>query len=119
MSTPTTSNLDYTRQLRFDAPPERIVDALTTLEGLAGPSSGAVEVTVPLEPLASDGEDRGHRAEALAIARAYVDRDNRHATAAALSGAVSWIWRSRTILPSATVKCSTTRSVPSRSTSMS
>ena len=36
MSTPTTNSLDYTRQLRFDAPPERIFDALTTPEGLAG-----------------------------------------------------------------------------------
>ena len=36
MSTSTTSGLDYTRQLRFDAPAERIFDALTTLDGLAG-----------------------------------------------------------------------------------
>jgi uncharacterized protein YndB with AHSA1/START domain/ketosteroid isomerase-like protein len=30
------SSLDYTRELRFDAPAERVFDALTTLDGLAG-----------------------------------------------------------------------------------
>jgi len=36
MSTPTTNDIDYARELPFDAPTERVFDALTTLEGLAG-----------------------------------------------------------------------------------
>src|SRR5262249_47030422 len=38
---------------------------------------------------------------------------------AARTGAVSWIWRILVILPSATVKCSATRSLPRRATSKS
>jgi uncharacterized protein YndB with AHSA1/START domain len=36
MSTPATSDRDYTREIVHDAPSERIFDALATLDGLAG-----------------------------------------------------------------------------------
>jgi uncharacterized protein YndB with AHSA1/START domain len=36
MSAPATSYVDYTREIAFHAPAERVFDALTTLEGLAG-----------------------------------------------------------------------------------
>jgi uncharacterized protein YndB with AHSA1/START domain len=36
MSTPVTSDRDFTREVVHDAPSERIFDALATLDGLAG-----------------------------------------------------------------------------------
>jgi uncharacterized protein YndB with AHSA1/START domain len=36
MSSSVSNNFDYTRELRYDAPAERVFDALTTLDGIAG-----------------------------------------------------------------------------------